>query len=513
MQNLPRILIFDTTLRDGEQCPGASMNQAEKLEVARQLARLSVDVLEAGFPISSPGDFESVRDIATQVQGPIIAALARIVEKDVERAGEALRPAARRRIHTFSSASDIHLQSILKMTRQQNLERSVKAVRLARSFTPDVEYSGQDTARADREYLVDLYTAVAEAGAGTLNVPDTVGYAVPGEFGELIAFLVSRVKVPGVVFSVHCHNDLGLAVANSLAAVEAGARQVECTINGIGERAGNCSLEEVVMALKVRRDRYAYSTGLNTQEITRASRLVSSITGMAVQPNKAIVGSNAFAHESGIHQDGVIKNRQTYEIMEPSDIGLRDNVLKLGRRSGRHALKKRLAELGADLDEKKLEKAYEAFLGLADRKKDIYDDDLLTLLEGGEDVLKDDYLLKSLQVTTGTDLKPRCKVSLEHKGSLLEGEGDGDGPVDAIYRTIDSLVETRYELVQYSIKSITGGTDAQGEVTVVLEHQGHRVSARGAHTDVLVASARAYLAAFNKMNRLKDRPDKITYSL
>lgn len=501
-----KITIFDTTLRDGEQCPGASMNRAEKLEVARQLARLSVDVIEAGFPISSPGDFESVREIATLVQGPVICALARIVEKDVERAGEALKPAARSRIHTFSSASDIHLESILRMTRQQNLDKSVKAVKLARKFTADVEYSAQDTARADREYLVDLYTAVAEAGATTLNVPDTVGYAIPGELGELFAFLIKKVKVPGVIFSAHCHNDLGLAVANSLAAIEAGARQVECTINGIGERAGNCSLEEVVMALKVRKDLFGLHTTVNTPEITRASRLVSTITGMMVQPNKAIVGANAFAHESGIHQDGVIKNRQTYEIMEPADIGLRDNVLKLGRRSGRHALKKRLAELGAVLDEKQLEKAYENFLELADRKKDIYDNDLMTLIEGEQDALREDYSLKSLQVTSGTDIKPSCKVSLEYKGKVLKGTGKGDGPVDAIYSTIDGLVKNRYKLVNYTIKSITSGTDAQGEVTVVLEHKDRRVSGSGAHTDVLVASGKAYLAAFNKMNQLKDSP-------
>jgi 2-isopropylmalate synthase len=502
-----KIVIFDTTLRDGEQCPGASMNRAEKLEVAKQLARLSVDVVEAGFPISSPGDFESVQEIARQVQGPVIAALARIVEKDVVRAGEALKPAARHRIHTFSSASDIHLESILRLTRQQNLEKSVKAVRLARTFTPDVEFSAQDTARADRGYLVELYAAVAEAGALTLNVPDTVGYALPGEFGELIAFLVSKVKVPGLVFSVHCHNDLGLAVANSLAALEAGARQVECTINGIGERAGNCSLEEVVMALKVRKDRYGLESGVNTQEITRASRLVSAVTGMAVQPNKAIVGANAFAHESGIHQDGVIKNRQTYEIMEPADIGLKDNVIKLGRRSGRHALQKRLAELGTDLEGKTLEKAYEAFLQLADRKKDIYDDDLVTLLEGGDEAGREDYTLKSLEIRSGTEQVPQCQVTLEHLGKVLSGSGKGDGPVDALYQTIDGLIKHGYKLANYTIKAITGGTDAQGEVSVVLEHRDRRVSGRGAHTDVLVASAKAYLAAINKMNRFKDKPN------
>jgi len=498
-----RVIIFDTTLRDGEQCPGASMNKAEKLKVAEQLARLNVDVIEAGFPISSPGDFEAVRDIAKAIKGPVIAGLARIVEKDVDRAGEALKPAARRRIHVFTSASDIHLESILRLSRQQNLEKSVKAIRLAKAWTPDVEFSGQDTVRADREYLVDLYTAVAEAGANTLNIPDTVGYAIPEEFGELIAFLAARIKVPGVVFSVHCHNDLGLAVANSLAAVKAGARQVECTINGIGERAGNSSLEEVVMALKVRRDLMGVTTGVNTREITKASRLVSTVTGISVQPNKAIVGANAFAHESGIHQDGVFKNRQTYEIMEPADIGLNDNVIKLGRRSGRHALKKRLAQLGAQLDEKQLDKAYEAFSALADRKKDIYDDDLLTLLSP-ESSGKGDFRLAELSVTAGTVHGATAKLVLEKDGKAVRALTEGTGPVDAIYKALQETTKTDYELVSYSIQAITGGTDAQGDVTVVLEHKGRRASARAAHTDVLVASAEAYLAAINRMAALKD---------
>jgi 2-isopropylmalate synthase len=497
-----KVLIFDTTLRDGEQCPGASMNRAEKMKVAEQLARLNVDVIEAGFPISSPGDFEAVRDIAKAIKGPIIAGLARIVEKDVDRAGEALKPAARRRIHVFTSASDIHLESILRCSRQQNLEKSVKAIKLAKGWTPDVEFSGQDTTRADREYLADLYTAVAEAGATTLNVPDTVGYSVPEEFGEMIAFLVSRVKTPGVVFSVHCHNDLGLAVANSLAAVRAGARQVECAVNGIGERAGNCSLEEVVMALKVRRDLFKCSTTVNTREITRASRLVSTITGMGVQPNKAIVGANAFAHESGIHQDGVFKNRQTYEIMEPADIGLNDNVIKLGRRSGRHALKKRFSQLGAELDDKQMDKAYEAFMALADRKKDIYDDDLLTLL-APEAAGKGDFRLQELAVTAGTH-GATAKITLAKDEKILKALTEGTGPVEAIYKALQELTKTEYQLVSYTIQAITGGADAQGDVTVVLDHKGRRSSARAAHTDVLVASAEAYLAAINRMAALKD---------
>jgi 2-isopropylmalate synthase len=498
-----KVIIFDTTLRDGEQCPGASMHRPEKLAVAEQLARLNVDVIEAGFPISSPGDFESVKEIAAKIKGPVIAGLARIVEKDVDRCGEALKPAAKRRIHTFTSASDIHLESILRLTRQQNLDKAVKAVKQAKAWTPDVEFSAQDCGRADREYMADLYTAVAEAGATTLNVPDTVGYSIPGEFGELIAFLVGRVKVKGVTFSVHCHNDLGLAVANSLAAVQAGARQVECTINGIGERAGNCSLEEVVMALKVRKSLFKVTTQVHTKEITRASRLVSSITGMVVQPNKAIVGANAFAHESGIHQDGVFKNRQTYEIMEPADIGLHDNVIKLGPRSGRAGLKKRLAQLGAELDEKALESAYEAFLALADRKKDIYDDDLLTLL-APEKLSKDDYKLVELAVTAGTAPGATAKIVLQRGAKQLKTVSDGTGPVDAIYKGIQELSGTHYTLVNYSIQAITGGTDAQGDVTVVLEEKGRRASARAAHTDVLVASAEAYLSAINRMAAFKD---------
>ena len=498
-----KVIIFDTTLRDGEQCPGASMNMAEKLEVAKQLARLKVDVLEAGFPISSPGDFEAVQAIAKTVKGPVIAALARIVEKDVDAAGEALKPAAKKRIHTFTSSSDIHLESILRLTRAQNLEKSVKAVKFAKAYTKDVEFSAQDTARADRSYLVDLYTAVAEAGATTLNVPDTVGYAFPGEFGEMLAFLISKIKVKGVTFSVHCHNDLGLAVANSLAAIEAGVRQVECTINGIGERAGNCSLEEVVMALKVRKDLYKVTTGINSKEITRASRLVSTITGIPVQPNKAIVGANAFAHESGIHQDGIFKNRQTYEIMEPADIGLNDNVIKLGRRSGRAGLKKRLSQLGMELDEKQLDQAYEAFVALADRKKDIYDDDLLTLLAPAG-VQKDGYTLTDLAISSGTNQSATARIELSKNGKAFKAVGEGTGPVDAIYKGLQALTKTDYTLVSYSIQAITGGTDAQGDVTVVLEHKDRRASARAAHTDVLVASAEAYLSAINRMSSIKD---------
>jgi 2-isopropylmalate synthase len=498
-----RVIIFDTTLRDGEQCPGASMNKAEKMAVAEQLARLNVDVLEAGFPISSPGDFEAVRDIAKAIKGPIISALARIVEKDIERAAEALKPAAKRRIHLLTSASDIHLESILRLSRQQNLDKAVKAVKLAKTYTADIEFSAQDTGRADRRYLLDLYTAAAEAGATTLNVPDTVGFSVPEEFGEMLSFLMANIKVKGVIYSVHCHDDLGLAVSNSLAAIKSGVRQVECTVNGIGERAGNAALEEVVMALKVRRDYFKVSTGINTKEIIRTSRLVSSITGISVQPNKSIVGSNAFAHESGIHQDGVFKNRQTYEIMEPSDIGLNENVIKLGPRSGRAGLKKRLAQLGADLDEKRLATVYEAFLALADRKKDIYDDDLLSLL-GPDKAAKDEYRLVSLTITAGTESGSTAKITVEKGGKQSTTLAQGTGPLDAIFKGLQELTKTDSQLANFSMQAITGGTDAQADVTVVLEHKGKRASARGTHTDTLVASAEAYVAAINRISKVKD---------
>ncbi|HMP72423.1 MAG TPA: 2-isopropylmalate synthase [Kiritimatiellia bacterium] len=498
-----QVVIFDTTLRDGEQCPGATMNLHEKLEVAKQLARLNVDIIEAGFPIASPGDFEAVHRISEIIQGPTVAALARITEKDIARAGEALAPAASRRIHTFSSGSDIHLENMMRMTREENIKRSVEAVQFARTFTDDIEYSAQDTTRSDRNYLVDLYTAVAEAGATTLNIPDTVGYTTPGEFGDLIAYLVERVKVPGIVFSVHCHDDLGMAVANSLAAVKAGARQIECTINGIGERAGNCSLEEVVMAMRTRADVYGVHTGINTKEIMRSSRLVSRMTGLVVQRNKAIVGANAFAHESGIHQDGMLKHRETYEIMVPEDVGLTGTELVLGKHSGRHALGNHLANMGFKLTADELKEAYEAFKVLCDKKKVVYDDDLIAIIQDQAAGTPKIYTLELLQVSTGTKSLPTATVRLRHGEEIREDAAIGDGPVDASFKAIDRITGITGTLLDFSLQAVTKGEDAVGEVTVQVGYGDHVVSAKGSSTDIVEASAKAYLNALNRYLFLK----------
>lgn len=498
-----QVRIFDTTLRDGEQCPGATMNLHEKLEVAKQLARLNVDIIEAGFPIASPGDFEAVRQIAETIQGPVICALARTKDIDIERAGEALKPASRRRIHTFSSGSDIHLRNMLKMTRELNIERSVKAVKLAKAFTDDVEYSAQDTTRSDREYLADLYIAVAEAGATTLNIPDTVGYAIPDEFGELVAFLVERVKVPGVIFSVHCHNDLGLAVANSLAAVRAGARQIECTINGIGERAGNCSLEEAVMAIRTRSDKMGVWTGIQTREIMRSSRLVSRMTGFVVQRNKAIVGANAFAHESGIHQDGMLKDRTTYEIMVPEDIGLSGTELVLGKHSGRHALGAHLAKMGFTMSEDELGRVYERFKELCDKKKVVYDDDLLSIVQEQAQDVPQVFTLDYMQVTTGTNNVPTATVRLRHGDKVITDAACGDGPVDATLKVIDRITGVDGKLEDFSLQAVTKGEDAVGEVSVRVNYGDHVVNAKGSSTDIVEAAAKAYLNALNRYLFLK----------
>jgi len=493
-----RVVIFDTTLRDGEQCPGATMNLHEKLEVAKQLARLQVDIMEAGFPIASPGDYEAVRRISETVTGPVICALARIKEKDIARAGDALKPAARRRIHTFSSGSDIHLESILRMTRAQNIEKSVEAVKFAKTFTDDVEYSAQDTTRSDRDYLVDLYTAVAEAGATTLNIPDTVGYATPQEYGALIEYLVARVKVPGVIFSVHCHNDLGLAVANSLAAVQAGARQIECTINGIGERAGNCSLEEAVMAIKTRSDAMKVWTGINTREIMKSSRMVSRMTGMVVQRNKAIVGANAFAHESGIHQDGMLKNRMTYEIMTPEDVGVSGTDLVLGKHSGRHALGKHLEKMGFKLTDEELSRVYDEFKVLCDKKKVIYDDDLIAIVQDQSQEGPQVYVLDFLQVTTGSGTLPTATVRLKKDDKVFEDAAIGDGPVDASCKVIDRITGINGELEDFSLQAVTAGEDALGEVSMRVRYGEAVISAKGSSTDIVEASAKAYLNCLNR---------------
>lgn len=499
---MDQVRIFDTTLRDGEQSPGFSMNIEEKILMATQLARLGVDVIEAGFPVASPGDFEAVRRIATEVKGPIITSLARITDKDIDRAGEAVQPAARRRIHTFSSGSDIHLERMMHVTRAQNIEKSVAAVKRCLNWVTDVEYSAQDTTRADRDYLVDLYTAVAEAGATTLNIPDTVGYTTPDEFGELVAYLVERVKVPGVIFSVHCHNDLGLAVANSLAAVKAGARQVECTVNGIGERAGNASLEEIAMVLRTRHVVLGVDTGIKSEEIWNTSRLLSRITGTEVQPNKAIVGKNAFSHESGIHQDGVLKERSTYEIMTPESVGRTSHHMVLGKHSGKHALQERLHLLGFEPTEAELARVFEEFKKLADKKKEVLDDDLVALITDQGDQSEDgaDWQLVGYQVFAGSQTEPAATVTLRRDAQApVVGQARGDGPVDAVLAAIRGLTGQAVEIDTYQLKAITGGTDAVGDVVVMSKRENRTLTGHGRSTDIIEASAKAYLALIRKV--------------
>jgi len=494
------IRIFDTTLRDGEQSPGASMNVEEKIMIAKQLARLNVDIIEAGFAYSSPGDFEAVKRIASEVEGPTICSLARARPEDIDRAWDALKGAPKVRIHTFLSTSDIHLKHQFRMTREEALKRAVDMVQRARGFVDDVEFSPMDASRTDPNYLCEVVEAVIEAGARTVNIPDTVGYTTPQEFGGLIRTIRERVKsIDRAVISVHCHNDLGLAVANALAAVAEGAGQVECTINGIGERAGNASLEEVVMGLRTRKDSYGADTAIITEEISKTSRLVSKITGMVVQPNKAIVGANAFAHTSGIHQDGLLKEKSTYEIMRPESVGLTESKMVMGKLSGRHAFRQRLEELGYKLNETEINHAFERFKRLADQKKEIYEEDLEVIVS--EEIAKIDqqFMLTSLLIESGTGKVPTAVVELEIAGRSVKQSGTGDGPVDAVYRTIAAMTQTKSRLLSYSVKAITGGTDAQGEVAVRLEENGKTVTGHGADTDIIVASAQAYLSGLNKL--------------
>ncbi len=501
-----RVIIFDTTLRDGEQSPGASMNAEEKLRVAKQLARLKVDVIEAGFPISSEGEFEAVRAIAEEVKGPVICALARANKADIDRAWQAIMASERPRIHTFIATSDIHLQYKLRMSRDEVLERLMDAVSYAKRYTDDVEFSPEDATRTDLDFLCQVVEAAIEAGATTVNIPDTVGYSVPGEFGRIIRTLKERVpNIDKAVISVHCHNDLGLAVANSLAAIENGARQVECTINGIGERAGNASLEEIVMILKVRKDLFPYYTEVDTTQIYPTSRLVSAVTGLTVQPNKAVVGANAFAHESGIHQDGVLKEKITYEIMTPETVGIPRSHLVLGKHSGRHAFRERLKELGYELSKEELDQAFQRFKRMADRKKVVYDEDLVALVEDEIFRVPDKYKLLHLNVQSGTVTVPTATVQMEVDGKVVLEAGFGNGPVDAVYKTITKITRFKGTLVSYSVSSITGGTDAQGEVTVKIEEDGITAIGQGAHTDILVASAKAFVNALNKLEYLKGR--------
>ncbi len=500
-KNAERIIIFDTTLRDGEQSPGASLNAQEKMEVALQLARLGVDVIEAGFPISSPGDFDAVQEIAKKVKGPQICGLARCIKKDIDASWSAVKHAKKPRIHVFLATSDIHMEKKLKMSRQQVLDRIGEMVAYAHSFCDNVEFSPEDAVRSEFAFLVQAVKIAIEAGATTINIPDTVGYSVPFEFGDMIRRLLLDVpNANKAIFSVHCHNDLGLAAANSLVAVQNGARQVECTINGIGERAGNASLEEIVMAIKTRPDLFSVETGIHTEEIYRSSRLVSRLTGIQIQPNKAIVGANAFAHESGIHQDGFMKCAQTYEIMTPESVGVPSSLLILGKHSGRHALGKRLKELGHDLDDKSLIEFFENFKVLADKKKYVFDEDLLTLLEEKSGVAEDRFKLEYLQTSSGTDLVPTATIRISFDGDVHQETATGDGPVDAVYKAIDKVTKVNVRLLDYKLSAVSGGKDAQGEVTVQLENtSGATARGKGASTDIIEASAKAYVAALNRV--------------
>ncbi len=494
------LIIFDTTLRDGEQSPGASMTKDEKVRIAKALEKMRVDIIEAGFPIASPGDFEAVQAVASAVQDSTVCGLARALDKDIERAGEALKPARSARIHTFLATSPIHMKEKLRMTPDEVVENAVKAVKKARQFTDDVEFSPEDAGRSEVDFLCRVIEKVIDAGASTINIPDTVGYNIPHQFGQLIRTLIERIpNADKAVFSVHCHNDLGLAVANSLAAVRNGARQVECTINGLGERAGNAALEEVVMAVRTRQDVFDCDTRLDTTQIVPCSRLVSSITGFPVQPNKAIVGANAFAHESGIHQDGVLKSRETYEIMRAEDVGWSENHIVLGKHSGRNALRARFRDLGIEFEsEEALNDVFVRFKELADRKHEIYDEDLQALVSASANE-PEAYKLVYLSVTSETGEKPLARVTLNVNGEEHASEAIGGGPVDAAYKAIEEIVGSDSQLKLYSVNNITSGTDAQGEVTVRLEKDGRIVNGQGADTDIVIASAKAYLNALNKL--------------
>ena len=502
------LIIFDTTLRDGEQSPGASMTREEKVRIAKQLERMKVDVIEAGFPAASNGDFESVKAVADVIKDSTICGLARALERDIDRVGEAIKGAASGRIHTFIATSPIHMEKKLRMTPDQVIEQAVKAVQWARKWTDNVEFSPEDAGRSELDFLCRVLEAVIAAGATTVNIPDTVGYNMPQQFGELILNLRSRVSnADKAIFSVHCHNDLGLAVANSLSAVMNGARQVECTINGLGERAGNAALEEIVMTVRTRQDYFTCDTRIDTTQIVAASRLVSGVTGFPVQPNKAIVGANAFAHESGIHQDGVLKHRQTYEIMRAEDVGWSANKMVLGKHSGRNAFRTRLQELGIELaSEEAVNAAFARFKELADKKHEIFDDDLHALVSEEAQALQEEtYKLVSLKVCSETGEIPHANIVLADQGTEKQAHAEGGGPVDASFKAIETIVNSGAELLLYSVNNITSGTDAQGEVTVRLSRGGRIVNGQGADTDIVVASAKAYLHALNKLHSKMER--------
>jgi len=502
-----RVLIFDTTMRDGEQSPGASMNLDEKLRIAEVLEGMGVDIIEAGFPIASDGDFEAVNEIAKMVKNSIVCGLARATKIDIDRCADAVKPAERSRIHTFIATSPLHMKHKLQMEPKDVLAQVSDSVTRARSFLDDVEWSAEDATRSDHDFLCRCVEAAINAGAGTVNIPDTVGYTVPEEYAALIEMLLGRVpNIDKAVISVHCHNDLGLGVANSLAAVKAGARQVECTINGLGERAGNASLEEVVMALKTRPDALPFVTGIKTEDIMKASRLVSGVTGFAVQPNKAIVGANAFAHEAGIHQDGMLKHSGTYEIMTPESIGLKTSKMVLGKHSGRHAFVDKLKGLGYDLGDNAIQDAFKRFKDLADMKKDVYDEDIIALVD--DEVVRTNHRIRmiSLEVLCGTKHQPpEAELELEIDGGVKTCRGTGDGPVDAAFNCIKELFPHRAQLQLYQVHAVTKGTDAQAEVTVRLEEDGRTVAGRAADTDTMVASVKAYVNALNKLLVKRDK--------
>ncbi len=495
-----KIIIFDTTLRDGEQSPGASMNMQEKYRLAQQLVKLNVDVIEAGFPIASPGDFECVKYIADNVQGAQIAGLARANVKDIDTAWQALKEGENPRIHTFLATSDIHMKYKLKKSRQEVLDLAVASVKHAAQYTSNVEFSAEDASRSELDFVCEVFAAVIEAGATTLNFPDTTGYALPDEFGSQIRYLIENTRnIEKAVLSVHCHNDLGLAVANSLAAVSNGARQVECTINGLGERAGNTAMEEVVMAVRTRADVIDVRTDIVTEHIYPTSRMVSTITGMPVQPNKAIVGANAFAHESGIHQDGVLKERTTYEIMNPADVGISTGNIVLGKHSGRHALKDRISTMGYSLEDDELNRVFARFKEVADVKKEMFDEDLEAILMDEVLRIPETFELMHLAAMSGSKSLPTSAVKLMVGGKEIEKASIGIGPIDATFRAIAEITETKSKLLYFSVSSITGGTDAQGEVMVRIEDEGKAVVGQGADPDIITAAAKAYLNALNRL--------------
>jgi 2-isopropylmalate synthase len=499
--DIDRLIIFDTTLRDGEQAPGCSMTDREKLRVARALAELGVDVIEAGFPAASDGDFESVRLIAREIRGPVICGLARCGGNDIERAWQALREAERPRLHVFIATSPIHRKFKLGLSREEVIRRAVEGVRVASALCADVEFSAEDAARTELEYLAEVIAAVIDAGARTVNIPDTVGYAVPAEFAERIAYLREHVAgIERAVISVHCHDDLGMAVANSLAAVQAGARQVECTINGIGERAGNCALEEVVMAVRTRSDRLPVTTGIDTRRLAPTSRLVAAVTGVAVPRNKAIVGENAFAHEAGIHQHGMLRNQETYEIMRPEDVGLGGSRLVLGKHSGRHAFRSRVEALGLALDEPELDRAFIAFKTLADRKKEIFDADIEAIVLRSDDIGAGPWRLGTLRIRSGDGPRASAEAELLHAdGRSCRETADGDGPVEAAFRAIERVTGIEVELKSFDIRNVTVGEDAQGEAVVSVAHGGRIWQGKGFDTDIIQASALAFLQAVNRI--------------